>query len=241
MVNATRLRQKFYIVGSTGSRDATSITTDLKGFIQRGLYSDITTLPDLEPSCASGNCSFPSYSSVAVCTTFANVSSHLKFSKFYHPEVDPDRFTARYNLTDNSYLEEDNDAQAYFNISSAVSTNPKYDSQNQRLYFTESIAFRNVTAPIADLFVIYKGGHEDDINFAVPSTTSKTGRPVHGGIGAVEVLLEWCLQEFSTDVVNGSVNTKKRVTRTYMARTLLQQAIMTSVPTPSTQAHIQGL
>lgn len=171
----------------------------MKGVIQTGLYSANESVPDIAPVCSSLNCTFPSYSSLAVCSSFANVSSHL-FSQNVSTD-DPD-YPLRYALSDTSYVIA---GLGFFNASSASSTNDSIstgDSQAQLLSFNNSIAFKNVSLPLADVLVIYAKDIEGQ--YTLPDGTIEAG---HLAYGAVEFILEWCVQEFTTEVANGIATT----------------------------------
>ena len=52
----------------------------MKATIYNGLYSPNVTLSDVSVSCQSGNCTWPVYSSLAICASTADVSASLKSS-----------------------------------------------------------------------------------------------------------------------------------------------------------------
>ncbi|KAH9896178.1 hypothetical protein F4778DRAFT_745371 [Xylariomycetidae sp. FL2044] len=211
-VNATIPVATTFILGQgmiidntvSGGYGDSGISSGIKGVIQTGLYSANETVPDLTPSCMSGNCTFPPYWSLAVCSSFADVSSHLEqvivptdgnagFDEYY------------YQLTNGSYI---TSGWGLFNSSSAVlpgAKQPKDRTGSKPFNFTESIAFRDVTHPLADLFVIHDNGTEGEIDYH--NGTIEAGHRVYG---AVEVLLEWCAQEFTTEVLNGVPKTVRR-------------------------------
>ncbi|KAI2624404.1 hypothetical protein GGR54DRAFT_575637 [Hypoxylon sp. NC1633] len=191
------------IIEGTGGADR-GIESGIKGAIQTGLYSANETIPDLTPSCMTGNCTFSSYWSLAVCSSFANVSSHLE--KVVIPatrEFDSDEY--RYQLTNSSYIVS---GFGRFNSSSAAISGEAAPQGAKPFNFTESIAFRNVDYPLADIFVIYPRGIEGQIDFN--NGTIQAGHTVYG---AVEVLLEWCAQEFTTEVQNGISKTVRHSER----------------------------
>lgn len=177
----------------------------MKGAIQSGLYSGNVEVKPLTPSCPGVQCSFSSYSSLGVCTSFANVSSHLT----------PRTVTTsagnrtRLSLSDTAYIEswEGDDTQYYFSASSASppSDIDPDDRSTYALSFSDSIEFKDASVPLADVFVIYPRGK---------SATN------HLQYGAVEFIMEWCVQELTTEVVNGTGTTiMHKATRNMDART----------------------
>jgi hypothetical protein len=70
------------------------------------------------------------------------------------------------------------------------------------LSFNSSIAFKNVSLPLADVLGIY--GNETKGEHTLPNGTIAGG---HLAYGAVEFILEWCVQEFATEVINGIAKT----------------------------------
>lgn len=199
-INATIPIAKGFTLGEgiintgTGDNADRGIPSGIKGAIQTGLYSANETIPDLTASCMSGNCTFPSYWSLAVCSSFANVSSHLEMVIIPATgEFDDDEY--RYQITNSSYILQ---GWGRFNSSSAAIPGETEYYGAKPFNFTESIAFRNVEYPLADVFIIYANGIEGEIDYG--NGTIEAGHTVYG---AVEVLLEWCAQEFTTEVSNG--------------------------------------
>lgn len=58
----------------------TYIINPMKASIYNGLYNPNVTLSDVSASCQSGNCTWPLYSSLAICASTADVSASLKSS-----------------------------------------------------------------------------------------------------------------------------------------------------------------
>ena len=56
------------------------LTNTMKASIYYGLYSPNTTLSDVSASCNSGNCTWPVYSSLAICASTADVTTSLRTS-----------------------------------------------------------------------------------------------------------------------------------------------------------------
>lgn len=177
----------------------------MKGAIQNGLYSQLSDILDLEPACSTGNCTWPSYRSLAVCARSADVSSSLTPSSVRVPG-DSSRGTPSYkgvkwSLTPHNHVIA-SDALV-INVSSGAKQDPILSTDSSRgsstgdpirLDFSDSIAFKDSTAPIADVFIIY--------------STSRTIDEDHPAeFSAVEFVLEWCVQNFTTTVVNGNSST----------------------------------
>ena len=58
----------------------TYLTNSMKASIYYGLYSPNATLSDVSASCNSGNCTWPMYSSLAICASTADVTTSLRTS-----------------------------------------------------------------------------------------------------------------------------------------------------------------
>ena len=58
----------------------TYLTNTMKTSIYYGLYSPDVTLSDVSASCNSGNCTWPMYSSLAICASTADVTTSLRTS-----------------------------------------------------------------------------------------------------------------------------------------------------------------
>lgn len=164
----------------------------MKAAIVNGLYAGTTTIDHIRPTCPGGNCTYPHYRSLAICTRSADVSSHLKHKKAYAD--DPENFNVlQWSLTDSNYLI--NNGTNLFSLSSAAKKNPtKHHGHGtpMALDFSQSIAFKDSSAPVADVFMIYA------------ATKDKSE-----DIGALEFLLEWCVQSYTTTVTNGTATTKR--------------------------------
>ena len=58
----------------------TYLTNTMKASIYYGLYSPNGTLPDVSAPCNSGNCTWPVYTSLAICASTADVTTSLRTS-----------------------------------------------------------------------------------------------------------------------------------------------------------------
>ena len=169
----------------------------MKAAIFKGLYAGTTTIDHIRPTCPGRNCTYPAYRSLAICTRSADVSSHLERKKAYaddSPEITPDNFNVlQWYLTDSNFLIDN--GTNLFNLSSAAKENPtKYDEYGtpMALDFSQSISFKDSSAPVADVFMIYAAS-----------------RDKNDEIRALEFLLEWCVQSYSTTVTNGTATTER--------------------------------
>ncbi|KAL9032667.1 MAG: hypothetical protein Q9180_006371, partial [Flavoplaca navasiana] len=162
----------------------------MKAAILNGLYAGTTTINHIQPTCPGGNCTYPDYRSLAICTRSADVSSHLKSEKAYDgdsPERTQENFNVlKWYLTDYNYLI--SNGTDVFSLGSAAKNPTQYDE----LDFSQSIAFKDSSAPIADVFMIYA-----------------RSRSSNDDIAALEFLLEWCVQSYTTTVTNGTATTER--------------------------------
>lgn len=161
----------------------------MKAAILRGLYAGTTTIDHIRPTCPGGNCTYPDYRSLAICTRSEDVSSDLEHKKPY-PYYSEYPNVWQWSVTDSNYLI--NNGENVFNLSSAAKENPIKSHGYGTLDFSQSIAFKDSSHPVADVFMIYA------------ATKDKSEK-----IGAWEFLLEWCVQSYSTTVTNGTATTER--------------------------------
>lgn len=179
-----------------------AISSRAKGAIQRGLYNGAARVEELSSVCASTNCTFAAYETLAVCTSFANVSSHLEQvieTTDDNPKLPFDQY--RYHLSKDNFII----AGALLNASTAAQLDEENisDGQDPPLDFSGSIAFKNVSLPLADIFVFYPRGI-----FGEEQLDNGTILLGHLEYGATEVLMEWCVQERTTEVRSGVATTR---------------------------------
>ena len=168
----------------------------MKAAIQSGLYTDNSAILDLQPACSSGNCTWPSYRSLAICARSADVTSHLKQKTVLYNETTSagvkDVITQWY-LSELNYIIDDGLMLLSLKSSSARLKPIFGEIQSPSLLnISNSIAFQNSFTPVADIFVIYS-------NASYSSPTFQ----------AVEFVLEWCVQNFTTSVTNGISSTER--------------------------------
>ena len=184
----------------------------MKGVIQSGLFSQNSVVLDTPPICSSGNCTWPSYRSLAICARSADVTSSLKATNVVVAGDVPGegkQHEQKWYLSEQNYIL--GDAIRLCSIASVAKKDPivsiagsqdslSDDSQTSgdpiSLNFTDSIAFKDSTRPVADVFIIYA------------NTTESTGDNP-GTFAAVEFVLEWCVQNFTTAVANGVSSTQR--------------------------------
>ena len=169
----------------------------MKGAIQSGVFSQGTVIPDLTPTCTRANCTWPSYRSLAICARSQDVTSSLKTKTVRVPSTIPGQGTMtvpQWYLSKQNYIVDNGIILA--NLSSVARNLTEEDVANPGpLDFVDSIAFKDSPLPIADVFLIYlntmgPGGH--NANFS-----------------AIEFVLEWCIQNFTTSVTNGTAITQR--------------------------------
>lgn len=146
--------------------------TGTKAAIINGLFAENTTIQPLAPICPTGNCTFPTYRSLAICYSISNVTDRLKI-----------RNTGVFGLSADNYIvtETVDGVSGFMNVS--LATTPQYN---------HSINYKNVTAAVADVFVI----------LALDTQTTNVS------VSAYEFILEWCFNEYNTSVSGGISSTK---------------------------------
>ena len=176
----------------------------MRGAVQNALLSQNSAILDLQPPCSTGNCTWPSYRSLAICARYANVTSSLKSRNVSAPSplggVPTIEVLQWYLSEQNSLLDE---GFNLFNYSSVAKTNPIISIPDDdttghaiALNFTDSVAFKDSALPVADVFMIYGTSEDDASNPAAFS--------------AIEFVLEWCVQDFTTGVTNGESTTQRQ-------------------------------
>lgn len=167
----------------------------MKAGVQNGLLPG-SVLAETQPLCATGNCTWPLYKSLAVCTRGQDVSTHLVYSD-HVDEINGLKVNiSRWSLNDRTYIETGYDVINRLNMSSAAKPNP-FGGPSQisnALDFSDTITFSDNPYPLADVFLIY-------LTFANGTEFRHS---------AIEFILEWCVQDFNTSVVSGIANTTRK-------------------------------
>jgi len=180
--------------------DYAYISVGMKRAIRAGLDNGKNRVPDLPAACPSGNCTFEIYSSLAVCSSFADVTEHL-YSKDANGVGG---YGTQLHLTDDNYLTKSAlFVQEFLDISSVAPVSEITETEGRPaifLNFSRSIAFKDIESPLADVFIITRNG-------SIPT-------PFEEGLGsseytyaAFEVALSWCIATYNTTVVNGTSKT----------------------------------
>ena len=175
----------------------------MQAAVLNGLFTSNTTLNSTIPVCATGNCSWESYRSLAVCTRWQDVSSHVKHEQAYN---ETSKLTSnRWSLTDRASINNGRSKLCQLNMTSVATPKRNIDDYQvvpNALQFDDSIAFKDSKWPIADVFIVYSN----------ESNPEKIGENVYkwrNDYSALEFVLEWCVQEFNTSVVNGTAVTTR--------------------------------
>jgi len=160
----------------------------MKQAIQNALYNPVNeSIPDVEPTCSTGDCIWPHFSSLAVCAQVANISNRL--SSFHVSAAVRAPIGYKVTLPNGAYLEA---GQHVMNIT----TLPSIVGGWQRSQSNATLAFFNESSisdtAISNFFVIYR------------KTTNST---TVDDFGAMEVLLHWCVNTYDTKVVAGDAVT----------------------------------
>ena len=152
-------------------------------------------MPYIVPTCSSGNCTWPSYRSLAVCNRVANVTSSLKTtSATILDDKDDIVNTTKWSLTPHNFIYASAERLSRMNTTAKgeqIKAADRGTETPMSLDFADSIAFKDSPRPIADTIIIYTTTRSDPIAFA-----------------AVEFLLEWCVRDFTTKVEEGQASTK---------------------------------
>ncbi|KAK4553692.1 hypothetical protein LTR86_009190 [Recurvomyces mirabilis] len=177
-----------------------SISSGMKGAILQGLYSSNSTILDIAPQCPSGNCTINEYSSLAVCTSVVDVTARLA-----------NRTASGITNTYVSAHQYINASAGIMNVTSAATGTP-YDSgdgwgpaKGYQLQFNDSIAFTQTPSPLADAFIMVA----NSTHSILPANVSDPNELFLQKYNAYEFMLEWCVQNYSTTVVNGISTTQR--------------------------------
>jgi hypothetical protein len=151
-----------------------AISMGMKGAVQKGLFSFGETIPPLTPSCVSGNCTLGYYQTLGVCSSSANITSSLRKNE-----------TTR-SLPGGLSVPHGGNVIATMASVANPPSQSEFDGIARKLEFSNSIAFKDIGSPIADVFMIYNN---------------------NGSFAAVEFVLQWCVLSLNSTVVNGTANT----------------------------------
>lgn len=173
--------------------------------VMRSISRDTTTvtLSDVSPLCQTGNCTWAPYTSLGVCASVADVTSHLTTT------YDSSAAQWTSSLPGGQYIEVKSDTGSDSNheiVMNMTSTNftpltsingtDTITLASDPLSFPRSIAFVGLQNPLAHAAIIYSVSGLQNI-----SVESKTG------LRAFEVMLQWCVQTYDTAVTSGATLT----------------------------------
>jgi hypothetical protein len=176
------------------------ISVGMKRAIRAGLDNGKNRILDLPAACPSGNCTFETYSSLAVCMSFADITEHL-----YEKDANGQGgYGTQIHLTDDHYLTKNAlFLQEILDVGSVAPASEVTETDGRPavfLNFSQSIAFKDIESPLADIFILTRNG--------------STSLPPEEGLGnvaytyaAFEVALSWCVAAYSTTVANGTSST----------------------------------
>jgi hypothetical protein len=181
--------------------DYAYISVGMKRAIRAGLDNGKNKVLDLPAACSSGNCTFETYSSLAVCTSFADVTDHL------YPEDANGQggYGTQLHLTDDHFLTTNAIfLQEFLDIGSVAPASQIIETEGRPalfLNFNQSIAFKDIESPLADIFIITRNGSN-------PLPPEEGLGDVAYTYAAFEVALSWCVAAYSTTVANGTSSTR---------------------------------
>jgi hypothetical protein len=128
------------------------------------------------------------YKTLGVCASVADISDSLTHKSAKNGTI--------YSLPGGHSVQQDNtdEVRLYF-VSAQTPNEDESGSVATPLNFSSSMAFQNVSAPIADVFIIY------------------LDETVSGDIGnadhAIEFVLDWCVQTLESTVDAGKISTQR--------------------------------
>ena len=193
----TPLRDRYvshlnHVGGIPKPTEQSALSTRLKSVIQMGLKNGNESVPELEPACPGGNCTFDTYWSLSVCSSLTDVSQHLYTKNVSTPE-EYYPYDFRWYLGPHHFL---STRLAYMNVTAASSVSQDDNGASHMVTFGDSIAYNDIDSPIADaLMIVASDFHADETNGG------------HRTYAAYEFVLEWCVQQYNTSVTNGTSTT----------------------------------
>ena len=207
---------------SQSPSDYAYISVGMKRAIRAGLDNGKNRVLDLPAACPSGNCTFEPYSSLAVCTSFADVTEHL-YSKDANGQGG---YGTQLHLTDDHYLTKNAlFLQEFLDVSSVAPVSEITETEGRRaifLNFSQSITFKDIESPLADIFIITRNGSN-------PLPPEEGSGDFEYTYAAFEVALSWCVATYNTEVANGTSQTSmisddKKFTYLNESNTLVNKA-----------------
>jgi len=177
--------------------DYAYISVGMKRAIRAGLGNGKNRVLNLPAACPSGNCTFEAYSFHAVCTSFADVTEHL-----YPKDANGQGgYGTQLHLTDDHYLTKNAlFLQEILDVGSVAPASEVIETPAVFLNFSQSIAFKDIESPLADIFVLTRNG-------SYPIPPEEGLGDVAYTYAAFEVALMWCVATYNTTVANGTSST----------------------------------
>lgn len=167
-----------------------SISLAMKGAVLNGCFTPTNTaVKSISPVCRSGNCTFTEYQSLSICYSTADVSSHL--TKLTTKTNTKYCFPSGHCLTFNA------SNMTLGTVTSADSSKQPSDDINRGapiIWDSTAFAAGNISH-LADFYIIY--------------VNQSFGGPANH-INAVEFVLDWCVPNYTTSVINGTVTTTQQ-------------------------------
>lgn len=211
--------------GYTGTDGVTvTIDTNVQSATYIGLFSPLGTKFLVDARCNSGNCTWESYRTLAVCNTCANLTSLLNITNEQLDTNDSKLayHTDYYRLPNGFILngrQQDSVAgrfpKAILNITNTLQAIEMEPNGTKKL--TPSIAFANNGSALLSVFAIGPSpgkipAEPDATNMSFPLLGQSFGSPV-----AFECLLQFCVQELRAEFRNGTL--EETVVSVYINKT----------------------
>jgi hypothetical protein len=199
-LNATALAAKNW------SRDP-DLGTPLNGWRPASLFRAALAPLDppvapVAPVCATGNCTYPQFSSVGVCVAMANITSHLKITKRSPPR--PDDWNLVYP---NMFPNATSDYLAFLAPECLIAAPDAVTWRTCSLNTSRSFAFASDTARMStrifSMPVIYSMPENDAIESYHTRLPNSAVR-----FYALEVFFHLCVNTYTAEVKNGVARTQ---------------------------------
>lgn len=212
-----------------------------------GLALSRTSFSTVTPSCSTGNCTWPLYTSLGVCGNVVDLSSTLQtnacnttsFNEIFQQlgKPNPGYQCFNYTLPDvvidiplnqNDGLE--NVSDQIFNLYLTNGVIDEYFGPDTLPVLVSSPSYQN-TSSLGTFYLIYQPGFLESINVPLP-------KPLAYGIN-----LDVCTQTFNTTVFNGKVNTtlvSSRILPTYLTEVFTANNDTKEFTASNTYVTIEG-
>ncbi|KAK3679841.1 hypothetical protein LTR78_000217 [Recurvomyces mirabilis] len=173
---------------STYQDDGADVPLNLKAAVLSGMLSTNNTAGQwlVQPTCQTGNCTWPSYASLAMCSTCADLTSHLNSSvqPYYGGHATEWQLPNGVNLT-----------VPLGQFGNTMVVNNTNDVSPVTDMAFESVAFTDSLYPLLDMFVVVG-------NYS--SKPDNQGKTMPIGPFASECRVTFCIQQYNASSTNGS-------------------------------------